>query len=66
MRNNIQAVRWQKNLTLGQLAIKSGVCKSTISYLENDRERNPTVETALRLAKALNVSVEEVFEYERR
>lgn len=61
MKNNLQKIRWNKNWSQLQLSIKSGVPQSVISDIENNIITNPGVYTALRLAKALSVSVEDIF-----
>lgn len=60
MKNNLQKIRWEKNLSQKMLAQKSGVPQSVISYVENDLT-TPNLATALRLAKALGVAVEDIF-----
>lgn len=61
MKNKLQEIRWERNLSLRQLSAKSGVSRSVINGLENSEMSNPTVRTALRLANAFGVSVEELF-----
>lgn len=61
MKNKLQEIRWERNLSLRQLSAKSGVSRSVINGLENSEMSNPTVRTALRLANAFDVSVEELF-----
>jgi len=39
----------------------SGIKQQTISAIENDQSSNPSVRTALKLARALKVPVEEIF-----
>ena len=53
------------DLTLSQLAEKSGVAKSIISQIERN-ETNPTLGTSLRLSQALDTSIEEVLRSEER
>lgn len=60
MKNNLQKIRWEKNLSQKTLSQKSGVSQSVISSVENGLT-TPNLSTALRLAKALGVSVEEIF-----
>lgn len=60
MKNNLQKIRWEKNLSQKTLSQKSGVSQSVISSVENGLT-TPNLATALRLAKALGVSVEEIF-----
>lgn len=61
MKNNLQKLRWEKNWSQLQLALRSGVPQSAISDIENNTTSNPGVYTALRLAKALSVNVEDIF-----
>lgn len=61
MKNNLQQLRWDRNLSQQQLSIKSGVKRSIISNIENGYTANPSVLTVLKLAKALNVKVEDIF-----
>lgn len=61
MKNNLQKIRWDKNWSQLQLSMKSGVSQSAISEIENNIDSNPSVYTALRLAKALSVTVEDMF-----
>jgi transcriptional regulator with XRE-family HTH domain len=58
----IKEIRKQKGITQKQLAKISGVSASEIGYIENN-ERQPTLLTMCRLAKALKVSVLDLFEY---
>ena len=60
MKNNLQKVRWEKNLSQKTLSQKSNVPQSVISSVENGLTV-PNIITALRLAKALGVSVEDIF-----
>lgn len=57
--HQLKKERKKNNLTLTELADKSGVAKSSISYYEN-AEREPKLKTIDRLAKVLNVSSEEL------
>lgn len=61
MKNNLQKLRWAKDWSQEQLARRSGVSRSLISAIENHTESNPSISTALRLAHALNVNVEDIF-----
>ena len=56
----IQRLRLLNNLTLDQLARKSGVSKSILSQIERDRS-NPTLATIWRITKALESSLDDVF-----
>lgn len=61
MKNRLKELRWEKNWTQTQLARLSGVPQPDIYKIENGIHANPGVYTALRLAKALSVSVEDIF-----
>ena len=55
----IQRLRLEHNLTLDQLAAKSGVSKSILSQIERDLS-NPTLATIWRITKALESPLENV------
>lgn len=61
MRNRVQELRWKKDLSQGQLEIKSGVSKSVINRLENNETATTGIEYSHKLAKALGVTIEELF-----
>lgn len=61
----IARLRQSYDLTLGQLAEKSGVAKSIISQIERN-ETNPTLGTIWRLSQALDTSIEQVLRTEER
>ena len=60
MKNNLQKLRWEKNWSQLQLARESNVSRSVISDIENNNTV-PSVFTALKLARALHVNVEDIF-----
>ena len=60
MKNNLQEIRWDKNWSQKYLSLRSKVPQSVISEIENGNEI-PNVLTALKLAKALSVKVEDIF-----
>lgn len=59
--NRVQELRWAKNWSLRQLSALSGVEHSLIGKIENHQRPNPSVETAIRLARAFDISAEELF-----
>ena len=61
MENRLQELRWKHGWSQTQLANKSNVPKSVISTIENNMLDNPRVYTAIKLAHALSVSVEDIF-----
>ncbi len=58
--NNLKTIRTAKNITQSELAELIGVDKSFVSNIENGKN-NPTLSTIASLAKALKVSVDELF-----
>ncbi|GAB4316210.1 MAG: helix-turn-helix transcriptional regulator [Promethearchaeota archaeon] len=63
MRNNLRALRERKGLTQQQLAELVGVTRETISIVERGRY-NPSLPLAFKLARVLEVSVEDLWELE--
>ncbi|MGK0468375.1 helix-turn-helix transcriptional regulator [Clostridium sp.] len=60
MKNRVKEYRKQYKLTQEELAKKLGVTRQTIIAVENDKY-NPTLELAMRLARYLNTTIEELF-----
>lgn len=58
---NIMVLRKQKSMSLDELSKRSGVSKSMLSQIEQDKT-NPTVITAWKIALALDSSVQELME----
>ena len=59
-KNRIREVRRKKGLRQSDLAKKVGIFQSEISEIETG-ERKPSVYLAKRIAKALGVSIDELF-----
>mgnify|MGYP000864363940 CR=1 FL=1 len=57
----VQEVRIEKNMSLRELAAASSISKTYISEIENGK-KNPTLNILCKLAKALNVDVNELFQ----
>lgn len=57
----IKEKREELNLTQEELSVKSGVCRTTISALENGTMRTTTTKTLVKLAKALETTVDQIF-----
>lgn len=57
----IKELRETKKLSQEELAEKSGVSRGTISALENGVARNTTSKTLLKLAQALDTTVDRIF-----
>lgn len=58
--NSLKEIRNERNLQQYDLAIAIGSSNRTISRIERG-DRNVSVEYALRLARYLNLSVEQIF-----
>lgn len=63
MKNRIKELRRAASLRQEDLAAALGVSRQTIIAIENDKY-NPTLELAMRLARYLDTSVEELFTLE--
>ena len=57
----IKELREALKMTQEELAEKSGVSRGTISALENGVDRTTTSKTLVKLAQALNTSVDRIF-----
>ncbi len=57
----IRELREAQNLTQEELAERSGVSRGTICALEKGEERTTTTKTLLKLAKALDSTVDQLF-----
>lgn len=60
MRNNIKQLRKQAGLRQEDMAAQLGVSRQTIIAIENDKY-NPTLELAMKIAKLLDLRVEDIF-----
>ena len=63
MKNRIKELRRAKGYRQEDLAAAVGVSRQTIIAIENDKY-NPTLELAMRLARYLGTTVEELFQLE--
>jgi len=61
MKNKIKELRKEHGLRQEDMAIKLNVTRQTIIAIENDKY-NPTLELAMKMARLLGVSVEDIFE----
>ena len=59
--NNIQKIRWERNISLRKLSKLSGVSHTEIDMLENGKRKYPSQLTMLKISRALNLPVDEVF-----
>jgi len=58
--NNIMKLRKQKGLSQERLARLADVANNTIIKMASGENKNPTLETLRKVAKALDVSVDEL------
>jgi putative transcriptional regulator len=66
IRNRIRALRMERaDLTQEQLGVACGVTRQTIIALEAGKYA-PSLELAFKLALALGVTLDEVFQYEEK
>ncbi len=57
---NIKKLREQKGISQDRLSKLADISSNTIAKLELDDSPNPTIETLLKIAKALDVKVEDL------
>jgi len=57
----IRQLRQEQNLTQEELAFKVGVDRSYMGFVERG-EKNPTLSTLMKIAKALKISIKDLFE----
>lgn len=65
MKNRLEEIRKQHNMTQEELADLLAVSRQTINALENGRY-NPSIELAFKLARYFKISIEELFLYEEQ
>ena len=63
MKNRLEEIRKAKGITQEELANALEVSRQTVGSLENGRY-NPSIILAFKIARFLEVSIEEVFIYE--
>ena len=61
MENQVKRVRKQLGLTQEDLSKKSGISRSVLANIENNRANNYTAKTMIAIADALNKRVDEIF-----
>lgn len=59
--NQIKKFREKKNLSIHELARRTGLTASYISNLEKGKRDNPSKETMEKIAEALDKTVPEIF-----
>lgn len=63
LRNSIRRLRFERNMTQEELALRTGVSRQTIMSIERGRT-NPSVLLAYKIASALGVALTEAFAME--
>jgi len=63
MKNKIKELRARHNLTQEDLAVKVGVRRETIVFLEKGKY-NPSLKLAHDIAKALETNIDDLFDFE--
>jgi putative transcriptional regulator len=63
LKNHIRETRKSLKLSQEELAKRCGVTRQTINAIENDKY-DPTLALAFKLAKNLNVKIDELFTFE--
>ena len=63
LRNRLKELRARNNINQSELGKKVGASRQTISFIERG-DYSPSITLALKIAKVLNVGVEEIFEYQ--
>ena len=56
---NLKRIRALSGVTLQEISTNSGVSEATLSLIEN-RKRNPSLDTAVKISIALNISLSEL------
>lgn len=57
---NLAKLRKQKGWSQEKLAVESGISYNTIIKIERGGIKNPKIDTVIKLAKALNVSIDKL------
>lgn len=59
--NKLKIIRKAKDITIYQMAERTGLSPSYISNLENNQKLNPTKESMDKIAESLDTTVAELF-----
>ena len=65
MKNRLEQIRKEKGITQEELADALEVSRQTVGSLENGRY-NPSIILAYKIAKYFNLTIEEIFIYEKK
>ena len=59
--DKIKLLRNERKVSIRKLSDLTGLSKSTLSDIENNKSKKPTVDTIQRIAQVLDVSISELF-----
>lgn len=62
MNNRLEEIRKSKGISITQLSVKSGISRTTIYKLE-DQKTNPSLETIVKISLGLNEKPEKIFNF---
>lgn len=60
MKNNMRVILAKKRLKVADVARETGLSKSTLTALYYERTKSPDIETLLKIANYLGVSIDEL------
>ena len=63
IRNHIKELMQQQNLTVSELARRSGLTQSTVNSVLHTQNTNPRIDTIHKMIRALNISIPEFFNH---
>jgi transcriptional regulator with XRE-family HTH domain len=61
----LQEERQRQNLSMNAVAERAGLSRQMVSYVEKE-DRNPTLDTLLRITEVLGVELEQIIKQARR
>lgn len=61
MENKLKEIRKEAGLTQQELSEVSGICRTTLSFIENGKEVNLSMKTLKAISKAVGKPVDEIF-----
>jgi transcriptional regulator with XRE-family HTH domain len=62
--DKIRLLRNEKKVSIRKLSELTGLSKSTLSDIENNKSKKPTVDTIERIARTLEIPITELFDVE--
>lgn len=52
----------EREISINQLAVSSGITQSTLNSIVHNESKNPTIITLFRICRGLNITLSEFFE----